>query len=170
MRLWDVVLDSVFPRVCLGCGTGTAGMRYDAVCDGCFLRIPRNRGLFCNECHAQVPDPSGSCHGRGLYGTAAEGSHGVVRSLLAGYLGHGIRSAAHPLGALMREFARATFPEIPLLIPREDVRGRTRGFDAARLLLECAALTGDGAGSPFAACVILPRPIGTANVIAIAER
>lgn len=141
------LLDLVFPRRCLGCGSGE-----DFLCARCRASLPRivppicrrcgaplKEGGLCDRCREAAPDLDGIRSLFAFQGLAREAVHALKY--------RHFKALAGPLGALLFEYLEADSlrADIILPVPLHSGRLRERGYNQSALL---AREMGKRAGIP----------------------
>ena len=145
VQIPDLLLDLLFPRFCVGCGT-----EGDFLCGSCIETLPHLQLPFCDRCGLPIPENSicPDCQNlpltidgiRSLYlheGLAREAIHSLKYK--------NMKALAKPLAALMSNYFKANPFEIDTLLaaPMHAKRLRTRGYNQPELLAhELSHLTG----------------------------
>ncbi len=143
-RLLEPVLALLFPTPCAACGGSLVKPRTGPVCDGCWQRLPRHRGVLCRcgvPLSAAGAGVCGRCR-RGLGSFAAGASlgryEGSLRVAIHQLKYRGKRRLARRLAdeVLADPAARALLEKGALLVPvpLHPRRQRQRGFNQSVLL------------------------------------
>lgn len=145
-KLWQTVLDSLFPAYCIGCRA-----EGNFLCSCCTINIPRLAGQVCPWCY----EPNGSgmvcpnCVGGehfldGVLASSRFEEHSLLQRAIHQLKYDFIEDLKTPLGEILfetlKEFARAHSNETLLLcpLPLHPQRHRWRGFNQAELF--CSSL------------------------------
>ena len=158
-RSWAILLDILFPPVCLRCETrinaDTKQINADKnsskkiICDNCYRSIKLNATLFCGVCRARLPENKKICHPKARYLLAAASNYDdpVLQNLIHYFKYRSFQSVAPILGEILieyleeiilhSEFEILNYVVIP--IPLHSARERRRGFNQAQLLSEIIA-------------------------------
>jgi len=137
MNIW-IILEHLFPTVCVLCGAG--GDALPNLCRGCMADLPRPRAPGCPRCAQPMAaaELCGQCQQRPpAYAatTAALAYRGPVVGLVQRFKFDGDLASGQVLGLLLARAARrAPAPELLLPVPLWPARRRARGFDQAREL------------------------------------
>jgi ComF family protein len=147
MRAWALAaLDLVFPARCPACDATLADDRRDPFCGGCWRAIRRIAPPRCDRCGRPLPTVDADADLCGACATdppawdwarAAAEYAGPLRDAIHALKFRGRRALARPLGDLVVEACRGTFPSdvaalVPVPLARD--RERERGFNQAALV------------------------------------
>lgn len=142
------ILDSIFPKVCLGCGKFTGKNDFDYVCRKCFGRIDLKNAFECIGCkrQTQLGITCMFCKKENHIDQiiiAAELSDPLVDKMVKTYKYKFIPDMSKPLSVVAKKCAKKLlskgfniFEDNPLLIPVPLHKNRLnrRGFNQAELL------------------------------------
>jgi ComF family protein len=150
-RLFDPLLDQIFPPRCVSCGAGGA-----LLCAACQAAIHTPAPPLCAHCGISLADagspailcqPCASGHGPASLTAlrVAAVYEGTIRQTILALKFRRQRRAAQPLGRLLAAHVRGSEwrPEIILPVPLHPERARRRGYNQSDLLArECARALG----------------------------
>lgn len=137
-RIIDILLDLLFPGVCVGCRASLEGG--GALCANCFSRIPYSGEVRCARCARRLPFGQPHCH-KGeptVVIAACDYADHRVAQLAQDLKFKNVKSAAKPLSDLMAlaflssAFSEGSFTLVPVPLPPR--RARQRGYNQAELL------------------------------------
>ncbi len=154
--LWGFVLDILFPRGCVHCGSElkTKNERTYGVCRKCFDKIPTFSELICPTCSRRLAGVSERCHSSPLSAlfSVTKYSNAVLRDIIhsAKYScsGSSLRALSFILRASLREADFSTFiarsrtserrtrtvGTVIVPVPLHFLRENKRGFNQAEIL------------------------------------
>ncbi len=141
-RLWDMVLDILFPPSCLACTAALTGTRSELplVCDACTQSIKVSTAYFCPACRARIPVGQPGCHPKANYVLAGATSYEIpaVQSLIWRLKFNRRTLAAGPLADIVSLFLDSIRLDISqsiiVPIPLHPSRLRDRGFNQSELI------------------------------------
>jgi ComF family protein len=124
VRVWDVVLNLLFPPRCVGCG--------------------RVGAVWCDSCGHTLESLAVTVRTREVEGVRviASGAHeGILQEAVQGLKYHGLRMLAHPLGARVADAVSSTGQtfDAVIAVPTPPQRLRLRGYNQAQLIAESTA-------------------------------
>ncbi len=123
-RVWDVVLNLLFPPRCAGCG--------------------RVGAMWCGACARTLESLAVTARSRELdeVRVIASGAHeGILQEAVQGLKYHGLRALAIPLGARVAQAVGSTGQpfDVVIAVPTPPQRLRMRGYNQAQLIAEVTA-------------------------------
>lgn len=161
IKLKNIILDILFPPICVNCRKTLTNAENDAdqrgkiICEQCLGLIKLNSALFCPVCRARLAELSSAlrenkkiCHRDAPYFLAAAGNYDdpVLQNLIHYFKYKSFENLAPILGELLiKYFKLLSFETFKLLnfvivpIPLHRCRERERGFNQAKLLAEITA-------------------------------
>lgn len=140
-RLYEALLDVLFPPVCAVCGvTLSDTSAYPVLCTECTARIRVHETFSCADCGARLPDAKKICHKDEPYILAAATDYdsSVIQELIRLFKYERRTSIAPFLGGLLHTYLKnagfnaGEYVVIP--VPLHSSRERERGFNQAELL------------------------------------
>ena len=140
----NFLLDLIFPRYCLGCGTEMASKQSVLVCDACFDKIALNSGIQCHICGLR--NDKGTCQKcrqktplKGLL-AASQYKNPILKEMIHQFKYQSVESLKKPLAELIivyitkelltNKLKNSVLVPIPLTLGRKSVRG----FNQSELL------------------------------------
>ena len=144
-KIPDLLLDLLFPRLCVGCGT-----EGNFLCDSCIGTLPQLQTPFCDRCGLPIPEniicPDCKNLPLTIDGIRSVYHHeGLAREAVHSLKYKNMKTLANPLAALMANYLADNPFEIDTLVaaPMHAKRLRTRGYNQPELLArELSHLTG----------------------------
>jgi len=142
-QIKEIILDILFPPVCLNCEKTLADSEKDAgICAACLSKIIIHTTLFCPVCRARLPENKKICHKGSAYllGAAAD-YDGAVKNIIRHLKYKSWSRLKNPIGDILRiylknlklnELKLKNYLVIP--IPLHKNRERERGFNQAELI------------------------------------
>lgn len=146
----NIILDILFPPVCLNCRKYLIGDKF--ICNNCFNLIKLNSALFCSVCKSRLADNKKICnHSKKIqpyfYLLAAAGNYDnqVLRNLIHGLKYQYLKNSAPLLSKLLflylknlpLSFTNGQWLIMPM--PLHSARQRQRGFNQSKLIAEFVA-------------------------------
>jgi len=135
-RLWEPLLDLIFPPHCVACGTMGSWF-----CPACRDRVQRQEPPLCERCGRPITSGTicGHCrrHPLAVDGLRSVALHRQPLSKAIHALKYGgVRVLAAPLGALMAEYAidLGLVADALVPVPLHRARERQRGYNQSHLL------------------------------------
>lgn len=149
IRLKELVLDLLFPPLCLHCQTHISKQEKDAwLCHTCENHILIYTTIFCSVCGARLPENKKVCHKSSSYLLAAATKYdGPIRSVIRQFKYRGWPSLAKKIRKYLEKYIKnsdlAAKNYLVVPIPLHPDKLKERGFNQAELLsLEIADLLG----------------------------
>ncbi len=149
IRLKELVLDLLFPPLCLHCQTHISKQEKDAwLCHTCENHILIYTTIFCSVCGARLPENKKVCHKSSSYLLAAATKYdGPIRSVIRQFKYYGWPSLSKKIGKYLEKYIKTSgfsaknYIVVP--IPLHAQKLKERGFNQAELLsVEIAKLLG----------------------------
>lgn len=145
VKLKDIILDVLFPPVCLNCEKNLKDRDNKFLCEDCAALIKINNTPFCPVCRARIPDNKKICHRDSPYLLAAAASYDnpVIQNLIRYFKYKSFQNLAPVLGEIICNYLKLinlkldNYAAVP--IPLYPSRERKRGFNQAQLLAEFTA-------------------------------
>ena len=142
----DVILDVLFPALCLNCESVLeGGDKAKNLCGNCFRAIALYDTLVCPTCGARFAENKKICHKDAPFRLAAAARYDepIVKKLVHLLKYKSLRAAAAPLGHILNAYLErlpVNFSNYVLVpIPLHKERERLRGFNQAELIAERVA-------------------------------
>ncbi len=140
-RVKNIILDALFPQICLTCVKTLVGEEKNRVmCGACVQSIPLYDALYCPVCLRRIPEGGAPCHPKSLYtlASATHYAHEKVQKLIWQFKYEQWLTASEPISALLTHYLRHlpydwhSYTVIPIpLHPRRELK---RGFNQAAVL------------------------------------
>lgn len=141
LTLLRYLRDALFPPQCLVCETKLdPRVRFSAVCEPCFAKIPVRSGFTCSVCGARQPSLVNECHKNTLLLAAAtEYANHEAQTLIRALKYERAHAAAKPLAALLTRFIEthpvlARGPIVLVPIPLHTAKERARGYNQSMMI------------------------------------
>jgi ComF family protein len=145
-RLWEALLQAVFPRVCVGCRQDVPAGHGSSLCPACWDNMPRWTGLICQVCGVPLPDGGEKCfvcrrEPRAFWRCrSASINEGVLRDCIHAFKYKAQTALGKDLGELLYdgylEFPGADSIDAIAAVPLHFFRHRWRTFNQAQILAE----------------------------------
>lgn len=136
----NVVLDILFPPICLTCGKNlNKSEKYKIICQKCLDSIPLYDSLFCPVCLRRSPDEN-KCHPQSHYrlASACHYDNEVIKKLIWQFKYENWLSAAEPLAEILSSYLKKTdisFKDFSIIsLPLHKRREFKRGFNQCAVL------------------------------------
>lgn len=143
LKLKDLVLDILFPPICLNCENSLIKAEKNrGICDLCLSKIAIHNALFCGVCRVRLPENKKICHKNSQYllGAAANFEE-TIRNLIHQFKYQKWQKILNPLKIILETYLdNLQFnPEklknyIVIPIPLHKNRMQERGFNQAELI------------------------------------
>ena len=146
IKLKELLMDALFPPLCLNCGKNLAGAeKNDGICLDCLSKIVIHRTFFCPICRARLPENKKICHKSSPYLLGAVTNYDDLAKNLIHRLKYDSWSRLKkPISVILRSYLKnlqfgvlsdnffKNYIVIP--IPLHKNRERERGFNQAELI------------------------------------
>lgn len=138
--LWNIILDIVFPPVCMQCGAYIPKHApHTLLCASCKSSIVIRETLLCATCHARLPDNKPVCHRNQnpfyLLGAASDYDNPALKTIIHALKYQRLPSAAPILAEILSQYIENCELKIEnsciIPIPLHPARERERGFNQA---------------------------------------
>jgi ComF family protein len=140
-KIKNIILDILFPSICLNCRSGLTGQEKDGkICQKCLNSIRIYSSFFCPKCRSRVPGEEKQCHKeiKFLLAPATDYQNQAVKNLVWFLKYHRWQSIINILEPIINNYLDIlncdlkNFTVIP--IPLHPDRLKERGFNQSELL------------------------------------
>ena len=136
----ELLLDALFPKICLACGKIFKENDDLSICKICIAEIPILNSLTCPTCSARLPENKKTCHKNISFTLAAATSYQneIIKDLIWRLKYQRIAAAAKPLAEIIVKHIRlaninlSKYCVVP--IPLGKKRERARGFNQSAII------------------------------------
>ncbi|MBI5306657.1 ComF family protein [Candidatus Wolfebacteria bacterium] len=147
IKIKNIVLDILFPPICLNCqkylnrAYRQANQPRNFICNDCYSSIRLNSSLFCPVCRLRLADNKKICgHADYLLGAAGDYDDPILRNLIHYFKYESFENLTPILGEIIIKYIENCKLKIEnyivVPVPLHRVKERQRGFNQAKLLAE----------------------------------